>query len=561
MKKGLLFCFTACLLFTGFSVVHAQSTWNNVYTVMQAKCSGCHGGASPAGNLDLSGSMSVVYADLVNQVPTNPAAAAKGNMLVDPGYPERSFLLRKCATPGWDSWFEYDLDQAEGGRMPEAPQATLPDAEIEMIRQWILYGASETDTVVDPTLIADYYNGLGLAKVPPPAAPPAGQGFQVRLGSFFLEPQGEIEFFKKQSLNLPADLEVTKIEVEFNTQSHHFILYKFGGNGGSSYDEGLRDESEGESSAFDANIVAAWQNPDPIELPATTAYKWGANDVLDMNYHLLNYSQDSILAADVYMNVYTQPSGIATQEMRSQLIPIDWWSTFLGGPPGPSLVIPNDGNSHRFSESYFGPQLGSEWYVWLMGSHTHSRGEDFDIYMRDFSGSKGDQIYEGHYNTNYTFNQGFYDWEHPPVRYFDPLLQVNLLSGLIFEAEYVNNTANTLRWGSTTKDEMMLMFVQFTNSQLTGVEEAGTIDEAFFQVAPNPFQDRTRVAFHLKESAEINLTVLDVLGREIQTLAEGKLGLGVHEYQFDASQLPKGIYLVRFEMNGQSITKKVVHTE
>ncbi|MDB4656135.1 hypothetical protein OAE48_04720, partial [Flavobacteriales bacterium] len=119
-----------------FQIGKAQtSTWSHVYTTLQTNCIGCHGGGSPQGNLDLSGSSSDVFSALVNQAPTNPAALAKGNMLVDPGYPERSFLLRKCANEDWDSWFEYDLAPTEGNAMPPSPQPSLADADIEMIRQ------------------------------------------------------------------------------------------------------------------------------------------------------------------------------------------------------------------------------------------------------------------------------------------------------------------------------------------------------------------------------------------------------------------------------------------
>ena len=353
-------------------------------------------------------------------------------------------------------------------------------------------------------------------------------------------------------------MEVIKIEPIFNTESHHFILYKFEDNTAQNYDEGMRDAEEGEGSMFDSGIVAAWQNTNAIELPPTTAYSWASDDVLDMNYHLLNYSQDSILAADVYLNVYTQPTGVAAHEMHSQLLPIDWFTTATGGAIGPSLIIPNDGQPHRFSEAFFGPMLGLNWYVWSLGSHTHARGTDFDIYLREFNGSRGDQIYEGFYNTDYTFNQGFYDWEHPPVRYFDPLFDINMLSGIIFEAEYVNNGPDTLFWGSTTKDEMMLIFVQFTDAQLTGIEEAGGADQAWLQVAPNPFRDQTRVAFNLNESTEVSLRVLDLMGREITTLTQGLQGPGVHEYTFHQPGISNGIYLVELELDGRRITKKIL---
>ena len=550
------------LLTSLFSVqLSAQSTWSGIYDMMQAKCSGCHGGASPSGNLDLSGSSSAVYNALVNQVPTNPAAVAKGNLLVDPGYPEKSFLLRKCATPGWDSWPEYTLDVAEGNTMPTSPQPTLADAEIEMIRQWILFGASETDSVVDSTLIVDFYNGKGLPKLAPPPPPTAGEGFQLRLGSFFLEPQGEVEYYKKQKLEFPADLEVTSIEVFFNSESHHFILHKFIDNGDQDFGEGLRDIEDGEASTFQSDIVAAWQNPDPIHLPATTAYFWKGNDVLDLNYHLLNYSLDSILAADVYLNIYTQPQGVAAQEMKSQLIPIDWFSVFIGGPVGPSLIIPPTGQPIRFQENFFVPQPGMNWHIWALGTHTHARGTDFDIYRRQPNGTRGVQLYEGFYNQDYTFNQGFYDWQHPPVRSFDPLYELPIMEGLIFEAEYVNNTPDTLRWGPTTQDEMMLISVQFTEAALTGREVAAPAEAAWLQTAPNPFRDQTCIAFYLEAAQEVHLELLDLMGRPLRTLAKGPHGPGKHEIIFHAQNLPRGIYLLQLTYKDQSFTQKIVHWE
>ena len=550
--------FTSVIALFLATSVSAQSTWDVVYNSLQTNCVSCHSGATPSGELDLSGTSSDVYNTLVNQVPSNATAAAKGNKLVDPGYPERSFLLRKAANSDWDSWFEYTLEGSEGSSMPQYPGTPLEHAEIEMMRQWILFGASETETVVDADLISDYYGGLGMAKVPPPPAPDPSEGFQLRLGTFFLEPGGEIEFFKKTKLTLPADLEVIELEPIFNDESHHFILYRFSGGADADFAEGLRDEADGEGSLFSANLVAVWQNPEPIDLPATTAYSWGANDVLDMNYHLLNYSQDSILAADVYVNVYTQEAGVAEHEMYSQLLPIDWLSAAVGGPIGPSLVIPNDGQPHTFEESFNVTFFGADWYIWMLGSHTHSRGTDFDIYLRNPDGSRGEQVYEGFYNTDYTFNQGYYDWEHPPNRYFEnPQLHVSMSSGLTYEAEYVNNTNETLHWGSTTEDEMMLIIVQYTRAEVLGVDEAA-LEDAWLQVAPNPFTDITSVKFHLEDAANVALSVFDISGRQVLNLPQESLGVGTHQRSLNLETVSDGLYLVRVEVDGRVYNQRVV---
>ena len=559
MKKHHLF--VAIFILCNNAIASAQSTWSSVYTTLQANCIGCHSGGSPSGTLNLSGSSTDVFNALVNQAPTNPTALEKGNMLVDPGYPEKSFLLRKCATNSWDNWSEYSLSPTEGASMPESP-SPLSDAEIEMMRQWILFGASETDTVVDASLISDFYNGMGLPRLTPPTAPPVGEGFQIRLGSFFLGPGEEIEFFKKQKIDITSNKEVIKLEPIFNEESHHFILYRFDELTASNYQEGMRNSEDGEGSMFDSDIVAAWQNPEPIELPATTAYSWQVGDVLDMNYHLVNYNQDSILAADVYLNIYTQDEGIAEHEMKSRGVPIDWLTSIMnpGIGPGPSLIIPNDGQTYTFEESIFAPPLG-DWHIWRLGTHTHSRGTDFDVYLRYADGSRGDQIYEGFFNTDYTFNQGYYDNEHPPTRYFEsPLLQVDMTYGLTFEAKYLNAGSDTLTWGPTTQDEMMLIFLQYTEEALStnAVNDYNAIDKDLLQVWPNPFSDQITISFEVENMAGVRISLLDLMGREVQNVAKVHRAIGTYEYVLDSSDLESGIYFVQLEINGKRISRKIV---
>ena len=123
----------------------------------------------------------------------------------------------------------------------------------------------------------------------------------------------------------------------------------------------------------------------------------------------------------------------------------------------------------------------------------------------------------------------------------------------------MNNTAGTLRWGATTADEMMLIYVQYTDAQLTGMEEPGGFEEAFLQVAPNPFGDQTRVAFNLEAAADVELRVLDLMGREVAVLENRRLAPGVHEYQYVTNGLAPGVYLVRLEVDGKGFTRKILH--
>ena len=95
------------------------------------------------------------------------------------------------------------------------------------------------------------------------------------------------------------------------------------------------------------------------------------------------------------------------------------------------------------------------WNIWSLTSHTHLLGQDFDIYI------DGIQEYEGFFNQDYSFNQGYYDNEHPAIRRYFPLLTKSNPE-FIFESEFFNPGPDTVRFGGTVNDEMMLFQVQYT---------------------------------------------------------------------------------------------------
>ena len=100
-------------------------------TIFTPRCAtaGCHSGARPTGNLSLVDGAS--YTQLVNVTPSVQLAAQAGQLRVDPGHPENSFLLVKLSG---------QPPSGEGSPMPLTGAALTVD-EIDMIRNWILEGA------------------------------------------------------------------------------------------------------------------------------------------------------------------------------------------------------------------------------------------------------------------------------------------------------------------------------------------------------------------------------------------------------------------------------------
>lgn len=542
----------------GFS----QSTLSTISGIFQANCTvGCHSGSNPSANLDLSGTGSALRNALVDVTPVNPAAAAKGRKLIDPGYPYNSFLLYKCAYTAWDDRF--GLEVAEGQAMP-VNQGTLEKEEVELIRQWILAGAPQNGSVVDPQTLYDYYHVNGMARIERPDAPPAGEGFQMHMGPFFLEPGEEVEFYKKEFVNNSELENVTRFEAYFNDESHHFLLFEFVPGTDGQVADGLRPVTV--QNAFqDAQYMVGWVDPDVTDLPEGTAYKIEQNGVLDLNYHLINYASngDSVLAAEAYINFYVDNNSPDLIEMYSELL------------INLSIFIPNNNNEVSFTDvATFGNNANDSIYIWFLSSHTHKYGTDYDIFKRNPDGSTGEQLYEGFYNTTYDFDAGYYDWEHPANLYLDEvygeMVPVSEKDGLIQIAKYrIPGSANEpqlfINFGLTTDDEMMLAFIQYTRERVSaGPSSIGEKDNAVtpLNVYPNPTNGVAGIRFEVAETTDVQLSVYNGLGQQVDQLYSGTMMPGMANFEFDATigSDPSGLYLVQLILNGKIYTERLLYT-
>lgn len=74
---------------------------------------------------------------------------------------------------------------------------------------------------------------------------------------------------------------------------------------------------------------------------------------------------------------------------------------------------------------------------------------------------------------------------------------------------------------------------------------------------PNPFNPTTTIQFDLKEAGHTTLRIYNHLGEEIALLVHAKLPAGQHAFDFDAADLPSGVYFYRLSVNGFSAVKRM----
>jgi hypothetical protein len=79
-----------------------------------------------------------------------------------------------------------------------------------------------------------------------------------------------------------------------------------------------------------------------------------------------------------------------------------------------------------------------------------------------------------------------------------------------------------------------------------------------YQNYPNPFNPSTLIQYEIPKNSFVKLVVLDVLGREVETLVNEKQTAGTYEATFNASQYPSGVYFYKITTDNFSETKKML---
>jgi len=75
---------------------------------------------------------------------------------------------------------------------------------------------------------------------------------------------------------------------------------------------------------------------------------------------------------------------------------------------------------------------------------------------------------------------------------------------------------------------------------------------------PNPFNPSTIIKYQIGEAGYINLRVYDVLGNDVVTLINKDMQAGSYEIEFDARNLPSGIYYYTLSAGSYELTKKMI---
>ena len=157
------------------------------------------------------------------------------------------------------------------------------------------------------------------------------------------------------------------------------------------------------------------------------------------------------------------------------------------------------------------------------------------------------------------------DWNHPSLRgsylmactIFSAIFKESTLgneycAGLPEdEANYFQNVAS-----NTVLDSLYLWNITTTNMYQGEFLKPNGIH--LQQNYPNPFNPITKIKYSIPQSSNVVIKVFDLLGNEITTLVNEEKPTGNYSIEFNAANLPSGVYFYRLNAGEFISTKKMI---
>jgi hypothetical protein len=110
-----------------------------------------------------------------------------------------------------------------------------------------------------------------------------------------------------------------------------------------------------------------------------------------------------------------------------------------------------------------------------------------------------------------------------------------------------------------TQEELMILILEFFGGILTDVEENPLTNNGFqFSAWPNPFGERINFSLEIEMRAYVNIEIYTLNGQKVMSLANGEYNKGTHQFNWDGSNMPSGMYIYKIQMDDQFETGKAI---
>jgi len=127
--------------------------------------------------------------------------------------------------------------------------------------------------------------------------------------------------------------------------------------------------------------------------------------------------------------------------------------------------------------------------------------------------------------------------------------------GSVIDGQYLELTLTGNLLDGTIIEGSDCILIRFKGKgSLSGAEET-PFDLGSY---PNPFNAATSIRYTLDEPGDVNVSIYNVLGQRVATLANGSQSAGQYTVTWEATGVASGMYFYRLQVNGSIVTRKML---
>ncbi len=197
---------------------------------------------------------------------------------------------------------------------------------------------------------------------------------------------------------------------------------------------------------------------------------------------------------------------------------------------------------------------------WNLSCYNFSTGSPVEVWYRPISGIQLDYLLER--------ASVLMAWRGDST-----LLFINAADGDIFDSTVVPGHSSVKQAFAYWNDSPLHAAVMVGDSAMilefdaiVDVPSSEPLTPSSFTLSqnyPNPFNATTEIRFSLAQSADVSLTIYNLLGQEVKTLIDGKFSAGEHRVTWDGTDsighpCATGVYLYRLESEETSLSRKMI---
>lgn len=277
-------------------------------------------------------------------------------------------------------------------------------------------------------------------------------------------------------------------------------------------------------------------------------------DALDLLYHVVGLSTlegQALINADVNIDSKIDLNDYLTLIFYIYLH--DWDYEF---PPVPDIAFVSIEDIINNNDTYEIPITINE------AGNTYAVEVDFDFdpNLFDFVGFFSDLDQNNAYINGFEYEDGKLKFV---IVYPEIIVGELQIGSVTFKkkddidfTESVINTSYSFNKGEMKEGES----VTLRGTEITDVNGVNELPEEFklFQNYPNPFNPGTSIKYQVTSTENVLLVVYNILGKEIKTLVNESQSAGIYNVDFDASNLPSGVYFYKLSAGNNVTTKKML---